>query len=108
MGIITNYERPKAENKYKADVDALIDAGEGAAFELIAPTKSVEGKRGAISTEHVRFQEAARDAGYTARQTESEDREDGTTRRVYVLRDKSGHTRQDASGEAATPAKPVK
>lgn len=91
MGLIQNYTKPAAVNPYKDDIDALIDAGEGAAYELIAPTKAVEGKRGSIATERVKFQNAARDAGYTAVVTEdsdrpgSEAREDGNTRLVFIL-----------------------
>lgn len=91
MGLIQNYTKPSAANPYKADIDAMIDAGEGTAYELIAPTKAVEGKRGAIATERVKFQNAARDAGYTAVVTEDSDRpgaearEDGNTRLVFVL-----------------------
>lgn len=102
MGILTNYQRPTAPNRYADDIAALAKAGEDAAYELIAPTKAAEGVRGSISTEHAAFQEAAREAEFTARQVESEDREDGTTRRVYVLTAKRGHTRRDKSAEAAT------
>ena len=85
MGVITNYTAPAPVNPYRKDVDALIDAGEGAAYELIGKTVPEEGKRGSIATERVKFQNAAREAGYTAKVAEDEDREDGMTRLVFIL-----------------------
>lgn len=107
MGLIQKYVRPKAVNKYAEDVKALAAAGEDAAFDIIAPTKAAEGSRGSIATEHAKFQEAARDAGFTARQVESVDNEDGTTRRVYILTDKRSHTAADESAQDA-PAEVAK
>lgn len=85
MGIITGYKAPERVNPFAKDIDAMIDAGEGAAYELIANTEKVEGQRGTIASQRARFQDAARDAGYSAKVTESEDREDGTTRVVFIL-----------------------
>lgn len=109
MAILTNYSIPAPVNPYAKDVDALIDAGEGAAYELVAPTKPAEGKRGSVATERVKFQNAARDAGYTARVVEDEDREDGTTRLVFILTDKrernvkpKADAKQTAQGDKAT------
>lgn len=110
MGVITGYQAPTKANPYKADVDALVEAGEGAAFELIAPTKPAEGKRGSVATERVKFQNAARDAGHTARVVEDEEREDGTTRLVFLLTAKRSRTVKPAEAEAPAEkgSKPVK
>lgn len=106
MGIITGYQKPAPVNAYKGDIDAMIDAGEDAAYELIAPTKAVEGQRGSIATERVKFQNAARDAGYTAVVTEdsdrpgSEPREDGNTRLVFQLTEKRTRTTREKNIDA--------
>lgn len=107
MGIMTGYQKPAPANPYKKDIDAMIDAGEGAAYELIAPTKAAEGKRGSVATERVKFQNAARDAGYTAVVTEDSDRpgqeprEDGNTRLVFILTDKRERTVKEKNADAA-------
>lgn len=103
MGVITGYEVPATANPYKGDIDALINAGEGAAYELVKPTKAPEGKRGSIATERVKFQNAARDAGYTAKVTENDEHDDGTTRLVFVLVPKRERVVKP-KGETATPA----
>ena len=106
MAILTNYTAPAPVNRYAKDVDALIDAGEGAAYEMVHPTVAAEGKRGSIATERVTFQNAARDAGYTARVVENDEREDGTTRLVFILADKRTRTvkAKDAQPEAEAKA----
>lgn len=117
MGIITGYSKPAPVNPYKGDIDAMVDAGEGAAYELIAPTKAVEGQRGSVATERVKFQNAARDAGYTAVVVEDSDRagqaprEDGNTRLVFILTDKRERTVKEKAADAAkadAEAKPSK
>lgn len=105
MAIIQNYERPTAVNPFKADVDALIDAGENAAYELIGQTEKTEGVRGTIASRRARFQDAAREAGYSARVVESEDREDGTTRLVLVLAPKRTHKRKADADKSAAKGK---
>lgn len=105
MGVITNYVAPAKTNPYKADIDALINAGEGAAYELAGETVAAEGKRGSIATERVKFQTAARDAGYTAKVVESEEREDGTTRLVFVLTDKRSRTAKPKGDDAEAKPK---
>lgn len=106
MGVITGYQAPAPVNPYKGDIDQLIDAGEGAAYELIAPTKPAEGKRGSVATERVKFQNAARDAGHTARVVEDTEREDGTTRLVFILTAKRERvTKPKADTADAKPSK---
>lgn len=85
MAILTNYKAPSAVNPFAKTIDEMVDAGEGAAFELIANTEKTEGVRGTIASQRARFQDAARDAGYSAKTTENDEREDGTTRLVFVL-----------------------
>lgn len=94
MGIIKNYVAPAKAAPYQAEIDALIDAGEGAAFELSANTQPAPGTRGSIATEKVKFQTTARAAGVTAKVAESEDMPDGTTRVVFVLVPKRAHVRK--------------
>lgn len=110
MGLIQKYTKPAPVNPYKDDIDEMIDAGPGVAYELIAPTKAVEGKRGSIATERVKFQNAARDAGYTAIVVEDSDRAteanyevEGQTRLVFILTDK--RTRTVATPVEDKPAK---
>lgn len=106
MAILTNYTVPAPVNPYAKDVDALIDAGQGAAYELTAPTKPAEGKRGSVATERVKFQNAAREAGYTARVTEDDEREDGTTRLVFILTEKRERVvKSKAENADAKPSK---
>lgn len=89
MGILTNYTPAKPKNRYADEVQALINAGEGAAYELIANTKpgEVKGSVPFIDSEIVAFQTAAREAGFTAVQDRAarQEREDGTTRTVFTL-----------------------
>lgn len=99
MAIIKNYERPVPVNPFAADIDALIDAGDGAAYELIAQTEKTEGVRGTITSQRARFQDAAREAGYSARVMEKEEREDGTTRLVFVLADRRTRTPKGAPAD---------
>lgn len=85
MAILTNYEAPKAVNPFAKDIEALAEAGEGAAYELIAQTEKTEGVRGTIKSKRAQFQDAAREAGHSARVVENDEREDGTTRLVFIL-----------------------
>lgn len=101
MGLRQNYTKPKAANRYKDAIDQLIKAGKGAAWDITAPTKAVEGTRGSIATEKVLFQEAARDAGYTARETERTEA-DGQTTLVFMLTEKV----ERQAGEPEAPATP--
>jgi len=104
MGVIQNYTAPAPVNPYAKDVDALIDAGEGAAYELIATDK--EGKRGSAANERVKFQNAAREAGYTAKVTENETFEDGSLRFVFILVPKRSRTvKPKDEAKAEKPAK---
>lgn len=78
MALIPKYEAPVKENPYLNDIDTLIDAGEGAAWEF----KGTDNER-------LKFQAAARHKGYTARVMEKPDEklakgEKG--RFVFVLR----------------------
>lgn len=113
MGLITGYTKPAPVNPYKGDIAAMIEAGPNAAYELIAPSKAVEGKRGSVATERVKFQNAARDAGHTAIVVEDSDRagqeprEDGNTRLVFILTDKRERTVTEKNADAAE-AKPAK
>lgn len=91
MGVIKNYTAPAKPNRYAADVAELVEAGEGSAYELVAATEK-GGAGNSITTEHVKFQAAARDAGFTARVSERDNREDGTTRLVFVLTEKRERT----------------
>lgn len=92
MAILKNYVAPKAVNPFASVVDELIDAGEGAAFEHIAHTERTEGVTGTAATDRKRFQDAARDSGYSARIVENDEREDGTTRLVFILTAKRTRT----------------
>lgn len=85
MGIIKNYEAPKPVNPYAADV-AQMEIGD--AYEIEARTTAPEGERGSIVGEKAKFQAAAREAGYSARESEREDHPDGITRIVVVLTEK--------------------
>ena len=87
MGIIKDYKAPVKVNPYAGDVAELVKIGDGAAYELIAPTSQAEeGKRGRTFTgEKAKFQDAVREAGRSARIAEVEDREDGNTRGVFVI-----------------------
>lgn len=106
MSIITNYVAPKAVNPFAKVVDELAAAGEGAAFELVAQTEKTEGIKGTIVSQRARFQDAAREAGYSARVTENESREDGTTRLVFVLGEKRTRKAKPAdSGKAEVESK---
>lgn len=104
MAILTNYVAPKAANPFAGAVKELAEAGEGAAFELVAQTEKTEGVRGTIVSQRARFQDAAREAGYSARVTENDAREDGTTRLVFVLGDKRVRTVKPKGVDA--PEKP--
>ncbi len=85
MAIITGYKAPAPVNPFAKDIADLIDAGEGAAYELIGNTEKTEGVRGTIASQRANFQTAAREAGYSAKMTENDVREDGTTRLVFIL-----------------------
>lgn len=87
MAILTGFTVPAKENPFAADVAELAAAGDDAAFELIAQTEKTEGVTGTISSKRAQFQDAAREAGFSARvvPTATEVREDGTTRIVLVL-----------------------
>lgn len=68
-GLIQKFERPAAPNEFADAIKELIAAGEDAAWELVGPTTSPEGKRVAnIETMKLKFQAAARDAGRSARE----------------------------------------
>lgn len=106
MAILTNYVAPKAVNPFAKTIDELVDAGDGAAFELIAQTEKTEGVTGTITSQKARFQDAAREAGYSARAVENEARLDGTTRVVFILAGK--RTRTAKTTEAEPTEKAVK
>lgn len=88
MTIITDYVAPGPSNPYAGVVAQLAEAGEGAAYVLEHPTEGVRGETTSAMTERVKFQKAAREAGYTAKLTEHETFEDGYTRYVFVLVEK--------------------
>lgn len=94
MGIIKDYQAPVKVNPYAADVAELVKLGDGAAYELIAPTAQAEaGKRGrTFSGEKAKFQDAVREAGKSARIAELDEREDGNTRGVFVIGPKRNRT----------------
>lgn len=84
MAIIKNYVAPKSVNPFAGVIDELIDAGEGAAYQHTAPTE--KGEKGSdIATDKRNIQNAAREAGYSARVVESDDDGKGTSRIVVIL-----------------------
>lgn len=105
--IITNYVAPAPENKY-AKVVAELAENPGSAYAIIARTTAPEGERGSIVGEKAAFQRAARDAGYTARETERDVRDDGTTRVVVILKDKVTRKPKKDADAPVNDEKPAK
>lgn len=94
MTLIKDYTPPAKgnANAYDADIKTLIEAGEGAAWAL-GPIAGVHKEDGNLweypVTEKVKFQAAAREAGYTAKVTEERvDDKAHTVTWVFVLTDK--------------------
>lgn len=88
-GIIKNYVAPVAvhDNPYTADVAKLIAAGEGAAYAVEGPIPTgAERERGTVESDKRLFQDAARAAGFSARETERYVNENGNAEIVFVLR----------------------
>lgn len=99
MAIIKKYEKPTPANPYKDAVTELANAGKDAAYELIVSTEKNETQRGSAAGEKAKFQNAAREQGFSARVTETEAREDGNTRYVFVLTERSARASDAAISE---------
>jgi hypothetical protein len=94
MSNIIDFQEPVKVNPYKADVEALIAAGEGKAGELIVPTDQASKAR-------VTYAKAANDADKTARLRITEvDEKKGTTRFVFTLTSRHKARRGNAETSA--------
>jgi hypothetical protein len=95
---IIDFEEPVKVNPYAADVQALIEAGEGKAGEVIT-------KAGEENKARVLFAKAANEAGKTARLRVSEPGKDkGTTRLVFTLTEKHKARRGKAEADQTEQA----
>jgi hypothetical protein len=92
MALIKNFTAPVVEraNPYTAEVAALIAAGDGAASEISGntPVAGEAHQRNTIDSEKRRFQDAARAAGYSAREVRGTrvDHAGGQTSLILILR----------------------
>jgi len=108
-GLITNYERHVEPNKYAGAIQELIAAGDGAAYAIVGTTEKVEGVRGGtIANEIVHFQNAAREANFSAVKDSTEDQGDGTTKAFMVLVPKRTRTVKPKGETAEVADKPKK
>lgn len=111
MGLIEKYTPPTAADEYAEDIAELLSAGIGAAWELGVDVSALDADKAAlkVASEKTKFQTAARNAGYSARERERDESVAGTVSLIFTLGDrvtrKRGEETPPVAGEpVAAPA----